>query len=97
MPENWMDQMREEARDAHNVPERFGEPLGYRKEKPVENLIFPGADGFIIIHHRASGSSSLYFGPFASVEEARAWVLENDAKGVSGYIVPVYKSVDWSR
>lgn len=53
---------------------------------------WPDADGFAVIHHRA-WSPTCYFGPFATLEEAILWVGEN---GV-GHIVPLYRTIDWSR
>lgn len=52
------------------------------------------ADGFVIVHHRAFGSTC-YFGPFVTIERAHEWLAEH--KDVRGLIVPVYLTVDWSR
>jgi hypothetical protein len=50
-------------------------------------------DGYAIIHYRASGSSTCYFGPFDTLEAAQEWLHENAV----GFIVPLYKTVDWGR
>ncbi len=52
-------------------------------------------DGYCIIHHRALGGSTLYFGPFTTVDEARDWLVEHPQ--VSPYIVHLYRTVDWRR
>jgi hypothetical protein len=51
--------------------------------------------GWILQLHRASGSSTLTWGPFATMEEANTWALAN---GVMGAIrIPLYLDVDWMR
>jgi len=51
--------------------------------------------GYMIVHHRAAGSSSLYFGPFAGKAEIKDWAAAHP--DVTGAIVPLYRTVDWSR
>jgi len=48
-------------------------------------------DGFAIIHNRMT--DTLYFGPFRTLSEARAWQQEN---GI-GFIVSLYLTIDWNR
>jgi hypothetical protein len=52
------------------------------------------AAGFMIIHHRIE-QVPLYFGPFATVEEAQEWRIAHPM--VKGPTIPLYLDVDWSR
>lgn len=55
-------------------------------------------DGYVIVHHRAAGSSTLYFGPFITQEEAFAWMDDvGDKERVNGMLIPLYLTVDWRR
>lgn len=59
---------------------------------PAEEVDPP--DGWFIAHHRAFNSSSCYFGPFATYEDAYKWRLNHR---VSGSIIPMYLTVNWNR
>jgi hypothetical protein len=50
-------------------------------------------DGWALCHSRMGGD--LWFGPFASLEEAQAWARAHPA--VRGYFVPLYLTLDWNR
>jgi hypothetical protein len=52
-------------------------------------------EAWIGVKHRAFQSSTLYFGPFSSPEELNEWAKYQGVTGLM--IVPVYKTVDWSR
>lgn len=54
--------------------------------------------GWMIEHHRAAGSSTCRFGPFASMREADDWWREvGRAERVNPVFIPLYRDVDWSR
>lgn len=59
----------------------------------IEALDGPLPDGFAIEHARAT--DTLNFGPFANTAEVRAFLKAHP--DVRGTVVPLYKTVDWSR
>lgn len=50
------------------------------------------ADGWMVVHHRAY--DTCHFGPFSTPAEAWEWCLANE---VGTSLVPLYRTVDWSR
>jgi hypothetical protein len=77
------------------TPER-DEMVKLANKRLMEEAIYGNPDGFVLVHARASGSSTCYFGPFASREELDAWVDEHpEVRG--GSVVAMYKTVDWRR
>lgn len=53
-------------------------------------------DGYAVIHSRMT--DTLYFGPFATLKEVTEWQKKiGDKMLVRGYIVPLFKDVDWNR
>lgn len=55
-------------------------------------------NGWMIAHHRAAGSSTLHFGPFVTMGDVEKWMRDvGEPNRVSGLIIPLYRTVDWSR
>ena len=52
-------------------------------------------DGWMIRHNRLY--DSVHFGPFATKDEALAWHAAHESEGVNGFLVPLYRTVDWAR
>lgn len=50
------------------------------------------ADGWVIIHHRAT--DSLFFGPFKTLTEASEFAADNNI-GLNAR--PMWRDVDWNR
>jgi len=64
----------------------------------AEQERFGGPDGWMVVHHRASGSTTCHFGPFPTLVGAMMWWKEEgEPKGVSPSFIPLYLDVDWSR
>jgi hypothetical protein len=51
--------------------------------------------GWVLQLHRAFKSSTLTWGPFATMEAADDWAVENDVRGV--VYIPLYLDVNWMR
>jgi hypothetical protein len=64
-------------------------------EVPAEESA-PKPTGYVIIHRRAVGST-MYFGPFATVQEAFDWqATVGDQERIVPVLVAMFKTVDWT-
>src|SRR5579859_7668999 len=59
----------------------------------IKDMRVPVPDGYALVVHRAAGSSSCYFGPFATMDEVQAFVRES-LPHTSASLVPLYLNVD---
>lgn len=48
---------------------------------------------YALAHHRAG--STMYFGPFDTIEELAEWSTEHPE--VRGVVLRLYRTVDWNR
>lgn len=54
-----------------------------------------GCSGWVLELHRASGSSTLHWGPFATRDEAALFALEHRLPSCT--LLPLFLDVDWTR
>ena len=52
---------------------------------------------WILVQHRAAGSSSVHFGPFNTLEEAQAYGQKHGFGGYAILLHPPIDNIDWGE